>query len=238
MSRIHQVGVFFLFFTSLLPQPIFAAPQAALADELSQALGEFIAEAKKTDIKNDLVISHRLGRIDPRLNVNSCATEVKVIPLADQWLRAHTSIRFECHDPSWAISLPVKFSAYTHAWHIKRTLKAHHILTPTDIYLKKIDTLKLFTGYFEKNNSPVGLKLSRSITQNSLLDPIRTEVPAAVKRNEKVIIVAKNKYIDVKSKGIALQDGVPGQQIRVRNISSQRIIVARVKSAGLVEVPL
>lgn len=42
--------------------------------------------------------------------------------------------------------------------------------------------------------------------------------------------------INVKMPGEALSDGAPGQQIRVRNLRSQRIIKARVIEPGTVEV--
>ncbi|WP_121363151.1 flagellar basal body P-ring formation chaperone FlgA, partial [Pseudomonas aeruginosa] len=53
---------------------------------------------------------------------------------------------------------------------------------------------------------------------------------------DQVVILARTATINVKMPGEALSDGAPGQQIRVRNLRSQRIIKARVIEPGTVEV--
>ena len=57
-----------------------------------------------------------------------------------------------------------------------------------------------------------------------------------VKRRDVVRIVARSRFLRVSATGEALQDGRRGQFIRVRNLRSGRVIVARVVDAGMVEV--
>jgi flagella basal body P-ring formation protein FlgA len=53
-----------------------------------------------------------------------------------------------------------------------------------------------------------------------------------------VVIRAQTGAVNVVMPGEAMADGVPGEQIRVRNLRSQRIIKARVVEPGAVQVTL
>ena len=61
------------------------------------------------------------------------------------------------------------------------------------------------------------------------------KAPIAVQRNRPVIMVVRGFGFVITAKALALQDGRPGQFIRVRNVDSQRIVVARVRHDGTVE---
>ncbi|MOA35657.1 flagellar basal body P-ring biosynthesis protein FlgA [compost metagenome] len=52
------------------------------------------------------------------------------------------------------------------------------------------------------------------------------------------MIRARSSRVNVVMPGEALANGVPGQQIRVRNLQSQRVVKARVVEPGTVEVGL
>ncbi|MCY1411705.1 flagella basal body P-ring formation protein FlgA [compost metagenome] len=59
-----------------------------------------------------------------------------------------------------------------------------------------------------------------------------------MRRGDAVMIRARSSRVNVVMPGEALADGVPGQQIRVRNLQSQRVVKARVVEPGTVEVGL
>ena len=59
-----------------------------------------------------------------------------------------------------------------------------------------------------------------------------------MRKGDQVVIRAKTNAINVFMPGEALSDGVPGEQIRVRNLRSQRIVRARVVEPGTAEVSL
>jgi flagellar basal body P-ring formation protein FlgA len=53
-----------------------------------------------------------------------------------------------------------------------------------------------------------------------------------------VVISARSGAINVRMPGEALSGGILGQQISVRNLTSQRVIKARVMGPGQVEVEM
>ena len=85
---------------------------------------------------------------------------------------------------------------------------------------------------------PYGLVAKRSLPANAVVYSrmLGTVKPAIViKRNQSVLIKIDKPWIFVTASGKAKQDGRVGDYIKVQNIDSQRIIVAKVKEDGSVE---
>lgn len=85
---------------------------------------------------------------------------------------------------------------------------------------------------------PYGQITKRTLSENTMLapnmfGPVKPEV--VVKRNQNVVIRIERPLLLVTAIGKAMQEGRTGEYIRVRNVNSQRIILARVKDDGTVE---
>lgn len=91
---------------------------------------------------------------------------------------------------------------------------------------------------FSRVEDVIGLKARRHIRKGEAL--VRADVmsPATVERGDTVMIRVRLGDILVRSVGIALESGRPGQVIRVQNRDSQKEIEALVVDKGLVEVKL
>lgn len=115
-------------------------------------------------------------------------------------------------------------------------LKREHVLDDADIALVERDVGLLTQGYLTDPARVVGQKLRRPVINDQVLAPAFLEQAEAVRKGDQVVILARTATINVKMPGEALADGAPGQQIRVRNLRSQRVIKARVLEPGTVEV--
>ena len=85
---------------------------------------------------------------------------------------------------------------------------------------------------------PYGQITRRPLSANTVLGantfgPVKAE--AVVERNQNVVIRIERPLLLVTAIGKAMQEGRSGEYIRVRNLNSQRIILARVKEDGTVE---
>jgi flagella basal body P-ring formation protein FlgA len=85
---------------------------------------------------------------------------------------------------------------------------------------------------------PYGLVARRRLPANTvirpeLVGPVRPEV--VLKRNQNVVIQVERPGLMVTAIGKTMQDGRVGEYIKVRNVDSQRIILARVNEDGTVE---
>jgi flagella basal body P-ring formation protein FlgA len=85
---------------------------------------------------------------------------------------------------------------------------------------------------------PYGLVTRRSIAANTVIGPsllVTARPEVLLKRNKTVIIRVKKVGLLVTAIGKTMQKGSAGEHIKVRNIDSQRIIVARINEDGTVE---
>ncbi len=85
---------------------------------------------------------------------------------------------------------------------------------------------------------PYGLTAKRRLKANTVLQPYmvspaKTEI--IIKRNQNILIRIESYGLLVTATGKAIQDGRAGDYIKVRNIDSKRIILARVDEDGTVE---
>jgi flagella basal body P-ring formation protein FlgA len=85
---------------------------------------------------------------------------------------------------------------------------------------------------------PYGLVTKRPISANSVIDNMSldmSESTVVVERNQNITIRVHRSGLIITAIGMTLQKGRVGEYIRVRNIDSKRIIVAKVCEDGTVE---
>jgi len=85
---------------------------------------------------------------------------------------------------------------------------------------------------------PYGLIARCRLPANTIIRPNTVNVAkaaAAIKRNENVIIRIEKPGLSVTAVGKAIQEGRAGEIIKVRNVDSQRVILAKVGENGTVE---
>lgn len=89
-------------------------------------------------------------------------------------------------------------------------------------------------GFYHRIEEVSGMSAKRRIRPNQMLSPDLIDQPQAVKRGEKVQIIATKDGIKAAMAGEALEKGAVGDVIRVKNISSGKTIEAKVVEAGVV----
>jgi len=86
--------------------------------------------------------------------------------------------------------------------------------------------------------SPCGLIAKRALRAGTVIRPHMAgpaQSPIIVRRNQSVLIRIESPGFLITAAGVALLDGKTGENIKVRNVDSQRIIVAKVNDDGSVE---
>jgi flagella basal body P-ring formation protein FlgA len=74
---------------------------------------------------------------------------------------------------------------------------------------------------------------AKTIIRSQMAGPVRA--PIVVKRNQNVLIRIESPGFVITAAGTALQDGKAGEQIRVRNVDSRRVIIAKINADASVE---
>jgi len=121
---------------------------------------------------------------------------------------------------------------------LKRNLSNKTILSEKDLALELKPLSRLPQDAVLDKNSVLGKELRMSLKAGTVLRYSHIQRPVIIKRNQVIYIVARGRNFVVKAKGIALQDGREGGRIKVRNISSKKILWGKVVSPEEVEVIL
>lgn len=109
-----------------------------------------------------------------------------------------------------------------------------HVISQGDLSMVEFPVSKLPNSIVLDVNKAVGMSLKYSVRQGQPLSEAILALPKLVKRGSLVTIVAQSATISVSAPGEARQDGVKNELIKVKNLMSQREIVARVLNENTV----
>ncbi|MDP5254261.1 MULTISPECIES: flagellar basal body P-ring formation chaperone FlgA [unclassified Vibrio] len=171
--------------------------------------------------------------LDPRLKMTDCPIPLTTSANNTNSNRSNINVLVECESDNWRVYVPVKIELALPMVTALRPLAKGVIISPSDVTVSMI-TLQHFRrqGYSQLNNV-TGAKVKRLIRLGDVVE--RNDI-CVVCRNEKVTIIAAKGGMSITTQGTALQDGGEGEQVRVKNDKSQRIIQARVTAVGEVSV--
>ncbi len=180
-----------------------------------------------------------VARIDPRLRLVQCDKGLTQALESPAQPVGRVTVRVRCDGSSpWTVFVPATVKLFRQVVVTTLPLKRDHVIDAADISVVERDVGPLKQGYLTDPQQVIGLKLKRATVNDQVLAPVFLEQAEAIRKGDQVVIRARTSAVNVVMPGEALSDGVPGQQIRVRNLRSQRIVKARVVEPGTVEVSL
>ena len=103
-------------------------------------------------------------------------------------------------------------------------------------YQAEMDVQRLNHGYFTSQDLLIGQICKQNIGPNNPLNPHNIEAAKLINKGEHVSIVASDSNLTVSMDGIALEEGSLGETIKVRNLSSKKIIEAQITDPKKVNV--
>jgi flagella basal body P-ring formation protein FlgA len=213
-----------------------------LPDQLIGTAQAFL-EATVADYLQRSAIAGRheidMNRLDPRLRMPFCDQPLYASLENPPQPIGRVTVRVGCSGRSpWSVFVPAQVRLYRDVVAVARPLSRSSTLGFGDIRLAERDVGQLSQGYLTELDQALGYKLTRPVTADQVLTPNHLERADVISKGDQVVISARNTGLNVRMPGEALGDGAPGEQIRVRNLSSKRIIKARITGPGQVEVDL
>ncbi len=117
-----------------------------------------------------------------------------------------------------------------------KPIRARTIIHEDDVGLRLRPLSRLPRDIIFKKAYVIGKEAKVSLRPGTIIRMSYVEMPVIVKRNQQVSIIAQDRYLVVRAKGKALENGRRGQVIRVMNVDSKKVIWAKVISPSEVEV--
>ncbi|WP_344795157.1 flagellar basal body P-ring formation chaperone FlgA [Litoribacillus peritrichatus] len=149
----------------------------------------------------------------------------------------HT-IKVSCSSPRWSFYSGATVKAYGTVITASSPIGKGEIVTKDHIKYSKVNLAKMNGNVLTEADSILGLAAKRPIRQGYMLTHNQFEAPKLIKRGDGIMIQAVSKLLTVSTPGEALTHGRLGENIRVRNLKSDREVIARVKDRDTVIVML
>ena len=204
---------------------------ASITEAVKQFLQKLPTESK---IKRRSV---SVGYLDSRLKLHQCQQplETFLAPGAKPLGKTTVGVRCNDHKP-WALYVSATVNAYARVYQTRRNIDKGVVLTLADIMPVERNLAQLNYGYFLDKNALIGKAASRRLNRDQIITPSQVAAPILIKRGEQVALIAKSSNFSVRMNGKAMMDGRKGELIKVKNLSSKRVVEGRVIRSGEVSV--
>ncbi len=179
------------------------------------------------------------GRLDSRLRLRTCDQGLEAFLAPGSRMAGNSTVGGRCHGPvNWSLYVPVQITVQGEVLVLTQALPRGTLLEPAHFRQERYDISQLHRGYFTDAQAAERMVLKRPLQAGTVLAPSMVEPPRLVQRGQRVILVAETDTISVRMEGEALSHGVRGDRVRVRNLSSRRIVEGVVLSHGVVGVSM
>lgn len=193
---------------------------------------------KIVDTANFSRFTYELGNLDPRLNLSTCEpTALTYKLISDPTKTSRNTLKVSCED-AWNIILTTKIDIFQRVVVATENINRNYLLMPDQLNLSEVPISELRYGYYRSVEELDNLVAKRHISTDDIITPFNVEGAELVMRGDNVVILASSDILTVKMTGTAMSNGKFGQQIVIKNHSSNRMVKAYVKDRGMVEVPL
>lgn len=182
--------------------------------------------------------------IEPQYLGNRMAPPRCIMPMqatlaSDREIAKNNTVKISCQSPDldypWQMFLSVRVDILRPVVVAAQHLGSGQMIEADSIRLEWVDQSQLRGAQFEDVQDLIGTRAKRRIAINS---PIFSANVCFVCRGDAISIVAKTDGFMVKTKGEALQDGVIGDNIRIKNTRSNKHLDATIVGIGEVEVKM
>ena len=203
--------------------------------EIEKSLNFFISEYEIPRLSNIYPNAEIIIELENRASfayLPDCPQNNLNIENPREAAQKRTNYTVECIDPTWKIYVPISQQILIEAYKASTPISRKQPITQQNADLTKVDVTQLRGQIFNKENPPYGLIASRNININTFITDQNTEQPILIKKGKQVMIRAQSGSISVHMNGESLEDGILGQQIKVKNASSGRIVYGKVVSSN------
>ena len=179
----------------------------------------------------------RVRQPDPRLRLKACDGPLEAYLSRGSRLTSHTTVGVHCRGTQgWSLYLQAEVAIRKPVVVTKRLVKRGESLDAASLTLETRDIATLRGGFFDKPEQVAGMLARRDLTPGTPITAPSVKAPYMVRRGEQVTLENSQGSIRVRMRGKALSNAIRGATVRVRNLTSKRIVEGVAVAPGLVRV--
>lgn len=208
-----------------------------ISDGVTQYLLESVTALPQVAVHS---VNVETQAIDPRLRLAKCSEALDYSMNANTQLPGRALVKVACKSSqaTWSIYVSASVSWEQDIVVATVGLRRGQDIGTDDVRIERRRLKRPGIKYVHSLQQVVGKVAGRRLAANKAVDWRFLEQADLVRKGEAVQLLAKNASISVKIEGKALTSGAKGEQIRVQNPLSNRIVDALVTARGRAEIPL
>ncbi|MFH1671943.1 MAG: flagellar basal body P-ring formation chaperone FlgA [Pseudomonadota bacterium] len=223
--------------TITVPKAVEVARRSQLVSETryKEALHRYVRARVEDDV--DLSISD--FKVIGNRPVPEGSVTLKISDTTDRKMVGYLSMAAVVHVDNKIerrVTLTGWVNVYKNVLSSVRMLKKSQVITENDLQLVRRDISKLPPNVVFSAKEVMGKRLKHSVRAGDYLREDMVEDIPVVQKGDHVIIMAESSILRVTVIGKTLEEGCPGEMIKVKNSMSKKIISARVIDASTVKV--
>ncbi len=229
---------FLLFFCSVLLLNNTYAKEIINHSELRDQVKQFLQSKlyQQLPTSDHKGVKVHVRSIDQRLRLSKC-DKALTLKLQGQTVKRNNSVKVSCQSITpWSMYVGSTVALEKPVIVSRHELPRHHILEKSDLTVVQQDIYSLRGGYSTQFDDVIGQQLKRPLRSGNIVYNYQLQAPDIIKKGDRVTVIAKRGSLSVMSHGIALGNASAGENVRIENQKSSRIIQARVIAPGTVEV--
>jgi flagella basal body P-ring formation protein FlgA len=183
----------------------------------------------------------RFARPWSPVSVPDEALSLKVLELPNAGITASFIVRFElatARETVGAWQVPVQARIWREVVVARTTLPRGRLLTEADLGLERRDTLALRDLLAPEDCKQPGWELAENVMAGTPLTHRSLKLRPVVRRGKLVDAIVEEGPLSISARVEALEDGAPGQIIRLRNTKSRKEIYGKVQNEQTVLVSM
>ena len=180
-----------------------------------------------------------IGTLDSRLRLRQCDRFLEAFIPEGAHLQGNTTVGIRCPDADgWRIYVTGKVSVLADVLVARESLARGSSVNEDSVELVERDISSLSRGYLNEPSQLEDKVLRRAVSPGMVLTPNMLESPRIIRRGDRVSLEASQGALAVRMQGEAVMDGRRGERIRVRSLSSKKIVEGVVTAPGVIKVTL
>lgn len=177
------------------------------------------------------------NQLDPRLRLDPCASPLEAFSQGTGMNSGRMTIGVRCPSANpWTIYVPITIEVETSVLVLRRPLSRRSRVELADVELQVRRVPGLATVFINDVASLKGHRLKRSLPVGTALTVDMLQPDVLVRRGQRVTLIAATGPVQIRAQGEALTEGAADERVRVRNVSSLKIVEGVVESSGVVRV--
>ena len=203
-------------------------------EQLRSKVAQFLTdEYTKTQA---MKVAVKVGNLDNRLRLAKCDQSPLLVLKDPTNSGGNINVEASCKGPSaWTILVPALARVYRPVAIASRNLERGDVVNENDLTTDIKDVSDFRMGFCLTPDSIIGKEVKFTINKGETFRTSALDAPLVIKRGDTVSMEASAGEISVRTNGTAVSDGRVGQQIRVKNNQSARVINAKVIGPGKVQ---